>query len=784
MKPEILFTSLLIALALAAAPELRADAAGDAISRIDELVLKGLEKEKLSPNAPVSDEVFVRRIHLDLIGRIPTKAETVAFLESKDPDKRANLIDSLIGGDGYVSHTYNWYADILRMRTSISGNGQSIGAGLAYERWLKNKIRDNRPYDEIVRELVTASGSSWENPAIGYYLRDFGMSLDNLAVTTQIFLGTQIVCAQCHNHPFDSWTQMDYYHLSAFTYGMNGTNGAPVQTQAFEMLEKAQSATNAGGKKGGKGKAKGDAKGKGGANPETAALRKAASEILFPLRFNNVVATDRALRLPKDYQYDDARPLSVVKPGVLFGPEAVLSDSSHPIEAFGEWLTAPENPRFAKTMVNRLWKRSFGLGLVEPVDDFKEHTTAANPELMTYLEQLFISLDFDIQAMQRILFNTQAYQREATLEEAVPGAPYHFAGPILRRMSAEQIWDSLVSMTIEACDSPDPARDLYADKKLAEVQLIAESVYDQKPGEFLKNTRKVLQIQEELAVRIEAAEAKVAEAREKGDPSLIKAASAEARAIKNELDARIEETVYREGLAKKLAALSSPTLIEPASLTADDGGGPAPGEHLVDALAATLSEGNRTFDQGMTEIAEGSRKGMVAELITAMFAERDAALKASRNERRQGEQVKWNVKGREEKTSYRNFDGIIRERMQRASEINQPAPAGHFLREFGQSDRELVENSSDQATVTQALAMLNGPALSAVTNRYSVLMRDMRGEDFEGRLDTIYLTMLSRLPTPEERAIFKEAWAADPETGTVTGLVWTVLNTRQFLFVQ
>lgn len=571
---------------------------------------------------------------------------------------------------------------------------------------------------------------------------------------------------------------------------MNGTNGAPVQTQAFEMLARAKkegpAAKGAKAAKGPKekGKANGKAKGKGGDSAEIAALRKAASEILFPLRFNNIVASDRALRLPKDYLYDDARPLSVVEPGVLFGKEAVLSESAHPIEAFGDWLTSPENPRFTKTIVNRLWKRAFGLGMIEPVDDFKEHTTAANPELMTYLEELLVSLDYDLQAFQRILYNTAAYQREAALEEPVPGAPYHFAGPILRRMSAEQIWDSLVAMTIENPDARDPARDLFADKKLAEVQLIAEAVYDQKPGEFIQNTRKVLGIQRELAIRIEAAEAKVAEARAKGDPDLIKAAGAEARAIKNELDSRIEETVYRDGLLKKLASLKSEPVVERAALPAGEPVQPAPGEHLVDALALTLGSSGGGYEEAMDGMAGSGRKGLVAGLIHAMFADRDAALKAARLEQRESEQLAWGVKGREEKTSYRNFDTLIRDRMQRASEINQPAPAGHFLREFGQSDRELVENSSDQATVTQALAMLNGPALSSVTNRYSVLMRSMRGESFEDRLDTIYLTMLSRLPTPEEKAIFREAWAADPETGTVTGIVWTVLNTRQFLFVQ
>ena len=766
------------------------------IAKIDELVLEGLEKGGIQPNAEASDETFVRRVYLDLVGRVPTKAETLAFLESGDPAKRAALVDRLVGSDGYVSHQYNWFADLLRARTSISGTGQSVGAGLAYERWIKEAIRQNRPYDEVVYDLVTASGSSWENPAIGYYLRDFGMSLDNLAITTQVFLGTQIVCAQCHNHPFDNWSQMDYYHLAAFTYGMVGTNSHPVQQRAFEVLKQQRDNQK---KANSKGETKGKAKSKSGTKTssryveEDAALRKAASEILFPVRFNNVNSTSRSLRLPKDYKYDDAKPLSVVEPSTLFGKEAVLTESAHPVEAFGEWLTSPENPRFTKVVANRLWKRAFGVGLVEPVDDLKEHSTASNPALMSYLEDLMRDLDYDLQAFQRIVFKTRAYQREASLKEPVAGEAYLFAGPVLRRMSAEQIWDSLVAMAVPDPDQPDAGRALYADRRLAEVQLIAEAIYDQKPAQFLKNMRQVVAIQKELSLRIDAAEAKVAEARQKGDPDLIKQASLEARAIKNELDQRIEEVVYRDGLESKLAEVKGGSALERASkLSPDAVEGRVlsaseeriSGERLMDELAASLLADHASIEEGMVGAVDSEAKGIIQELVDAMFEEREAALRARRESRRAEELSQWKIKDKDDKAAYRTFDRSIRERMKRASELNQPAAPGHFLREFGQSDRELIENASHDASVTQALAMLNGPTLSSVTSKYSVLMRDMKGEKFEDRLDTIYLTMLSRLPTKEEKQVFREAWAADPESATVTGMVWTVLNTRQFLFIQ
>jgi len=183
-------------------PELAATAA-----KIDELVSKKLAAEKIKPNALTTDEVFVRRIYLDTVGRVPTKAETLAFLDSKEADKRAKLIDQLLSGDGYVQNFFNFWADVLRIKNGLLPGGQGREAGAAYIQWLKDSLRENKPYDVMVREMLTADGGTYEDGAVGFYLRDYQMPLDNMAVTTQIFLGTQMVCAQCHNHPFDKWSQ-------------------------------------------------------------------------------------------------------------------------------------------------------------------------------------------------------------------------------------------------------------------------------------------------------------------------------------------------------------------------------------------------------------------------------------------------------------------------------------------------------------------------------------------------------------------------------------------------
>jgi len=756
-----------------------AKAESNASDRIDQLVAKGLRENELKPNAMTSDETFVRRIYLDLTGRIPTRQEALTFIESTDPEKRATLIDQLIGSDGYVSSQYNYWADILRARTNLAGNGGSREAGLAYERWIKEAIRENKPYDAMVRELVSAHGTTWTNPAIGYYIRDYGMSLDNLAMTSQVFLGTQIVCAQCHDHPFDDTTQMDYYHLAAFTYGQVTTNGTPLQGEAMRS-------TMMGGKK-----AKKMAKNKD--EGKYTDIRKAFSEILFPLRFNTVATSDRDLRLPHDYQYDDAKPKAKVEPASLFGPEAPLSGSQTKAEAFGDWITSPENPRFTKVIANRLWKKAMGIGLIEPADDIRDTTKPSNPELMKYLEELIIELDYDLQAFQRAIYNSKTYRRQATLEEPVPGEPYHFAGPILRRMSAEQIWDSLVAMAVESPDEPSARRELEIDRQVAEVQLIAEAVYDQTPEQFMANALEVSAVQKQLSADIEAAREKSVKAREDGDPEMIREASKEVGQVKRRLEKLIEEKVYREGLAEKIAKLEKKDKSELVAANVDDD------DPFLAELASTILSGNRDFDSGMTAIAgEEEGSGIVDQLVDAMFAEREAELEREVGALRERQRDEWDLeisqkdattraekkKAGKNRELYRSYIRNVAGRMIRASELNSPTAPGHFLREFGQSDRELVENSSNDASITQALAMLNGPVISAVTNRYSVLSRDMKGETFRERLDTIYQTMLSRNPTPKEVAIFQQAWKADPESGTVQGIVWTILNTRQFLFIQ
>ncbi len=261
-------------------------------AKIDTILAKAWEKQGLKPNDVAPDEVFVRRIYLDIAGRIPTIEEARAFMASQAPDKRTKLIDQLLGDDGYVSNYFNYFADILRLQTDTKAKL----TGEAYAAWLKEALKKNQPYDSMVRELLTTDGNAWDSGAIGFYMRDQGMPLDHLAATVQIFLGTRIECAQCHNHPFDKWSQMDYFKMAAFTFGMDTRKGYTPFTKGDMSMDR-----------------------KAMRGPEAAQLRKDLSsvkesigEVSKVLRYTQIKEGEKLPKLPHDYKYKDGKPNEAV----------------------------------------------------------------------------------------------------------------------------------------------------------------------------------------------------------------------------------------------------------------------------------------------------------------------------------------------------------------------------------------------------------------------------------------------------------------------------------------
>ena len=436
------------------------------------------EKHDVKVPKKLDDALFARRLYLKAAGRIPTHEELTSYLANSSDGRKGELIDQLVESSAFESQMFNWWADLLRLQTRMRG-GNQIGAGQLYVQWVKEQIKNNVPFDKMAYNLITAEGYPWENGAVGYYLRDAGMPLDNMSNTTQIFLGTQMVCAQCHNHPFDRWTQMEYYQMASYTYGITSSQGGEIQSKIKKYFnDKTKGLSNKDKKK----KIQ---------SQEAQALRRSVQEMLRPLRYG-ATHTNRKLSLPHDYQYEDGKPKSVVTPSPIFDNAISETDGIPKVHAYGEWLTSVDNPRFTKVIVNRMWKKVFGRGLVEPVDDWRDDTVASIPELMDHLESLMVRVNFDLKEFQRILFRAKAFENETPAYIPNTETPYYFEAPILERMSAEQIWDSLVALSIPDSDERKQNSKIIDQRleRFNEYQLEVESLDGEKLAKLAKKGAK------------------------------------------------------------------------------------------------------------------------------------------------------------------------------------------------------------------------------------------------------------------------------------------------------
>lgn len=398
-------------------------------AKLDELV----EQTGGERNPPISDETFLRRIYLDAIGRIPTLAESRAFLDDSDPGKRAKLIQELLASEGFVSHMFNWKANQLRLHPrGIQGQ-----PGWTYDEWVKEAIRSGMTYDRFVHELITAEGYLWTNGATGFYLRDQGMPLDQMSNLMRLFLGTRIECAQCHDHPFEPINQQDYYQLAAYTYGVSVMYGGRSydinQVDQWPALKQRLEVEKPGDEFG-----------------------VSLSRTLAPLK-RRTVDTDGVLTFGDEFVANPELRGSVVTVRTLFGDEAPAEIEDRR-EALAKWLTSPGNPRFARNVANRLWKRVFGVGLIEPVDSLSPVDRPEHPEVLDFISETMAQLGFDERALLAVLYHSRLYQSEAVREEWSVGDPMELRGPWLRRLTAEQSWDSALTLLVPDLDERKSSR--------------------------------------------------------------------------------------------------------------------------------------------------------------------------------------------------------------------------------------------------------------------------------------------------------------------------------------
>jgi Protein of unknown function (DUF1549)/Protein of unknown function (DUF1553) len=683
------------------------------IETLDRLIEEGLTKAQIKPNAAVTDETFLRRIYLDIIGRVPTQTEAQEFITSSAADKRARLIDQLLNSEGYADHFFTLWADVLRVK-STPGEGQNEnGAGEPYAAWVKEQLKKNTNYRDFVKGLLTANGYLWDNGAVGYYMRDRGMPFDNMSNTVQVFLGTRLACAQCHNHPFDKWTQIDYYEMAAYTYGMETSLRPEDLIPGMERKsrkEKKTALANRG-----------------------QAFRDALDDLLEPLAYGAHYNEKKALMLPNEFKVSKEG-----KPGdELKRPQPVFNDifkekiktNKHQLENYADWVTDPDNPTFTLMIVNRLWKQAMGFGLIEPVDDImgKEldegkdpFQMATNPAVLRHLANQMKAVNYDMKKFLKIVYNSKSYQREAQGGEVDPDK-YLFQGPILRRLTAEQVWDSFVTFVIPNPDQR-TVKNGYSDR-MADMKVKAMALKEKLE---VGNGKAIL----DLAAAIAAVE-------EKFNPQLI--------ATRKDLnDARMKND--KAGVKAANLKLEE---IEAAKFDAA-----AVVQRETEANAQKSAGSGSIFGQKKKEPAMMEKKDAMAENTEKADETTDAW---------QGYDKKW----------------------VRASELPQPAPGGHFLREWGQADRDIIQNSHRDASVTQALAMLNSGLFDELSGPNTILGKTIAaGKTTEEKRDTLFLTVLARHPNEQEKAVVAKQVAADGAEAALKKVAWGLINTQEFLFVR
>ena len=404
-------------------------------NRIDQLIENRLRGLKVRPTPEVDDHTWVRRVYLVSVGRIPNKQELDEFIEDRDSNKKDKLIQRLLNSTGHVSHQLNWLSDVLRAKDRL--DGVNINVGGVYREYLRQQLQDNVPWDELVRGLIDSEGDLFgDNPAAGYYLRDRGMQQDNIAHTVQIFLGTRLECAMCHNHPFDRWTQKEFYEMTAFTSGIGGVTNNDRRVPLRDLNRMIQR----------------------DGTPIAGKLQNWRNIVRDSIQFGVDTNGTGKIKLTDEFMENDAKPGDTLHAKAMFTPHTYIDpDDKNPrsLTILAAWLTDKNNPRFTTVISNRLWKRVFGVGLIEPVDNFMDSTIPENTELMWFMERIMVSLNYDMREFQRVLMNTRLFSRESKPDDYESLETYDFSGPLLRRMTGEQLWDSLVTLVYNNIDTSD-----------------------------------------------------------------------------------------------------------------------------------------------------------------------------------------------------------------------------------------------------------------------------------------------------------------------------------------
>ncbi len=357
--------------------------------RVDDFLAKRWQQENITPSPTASDAEFLRRAWLDLCGVIPPLNHDDGisgirdFLTNKKPDKRERLIEALLKQPRHAAHFANLWKEVMLPADS---NVRRFGGDNGFASWLRGQFADNRPYDQMVSDLLLANGAATQvGPALFYTALE--LKPEELAASTsRIFLGTQIQCAQCHDHPFDHWKREDFWGYAAF----------------FAQLQRGRTGQN---------------------------LTQVSD------------VTTGSVKIPDSDE--------IIEPTFLGGKESLDAQGQTRRQRLAGWLVSSENPYFAKATVNRVWALLFGQGIVAPVDDFGQHNPPSHPELLDELAKDFAATGYDLNRLLRILMHTRAYQlsSQSTEDSQAVQRPELFAIMAIKSLTADQIFDCLAEAT-------------------------------------------------------------------------------------------------------------------------------------------------------------------------------------------------------------------------------------------------------------------------------------------------------------------------------------------------
>ncbi len=325
----------------------------DTSNMIDKYVFENLKALNVLPSAVSNDAEFLRRVTLDTIGRLPTPEEIAAFQANTASDKRAKTIDALLDKPEFADYRTMRLSDLLRVNPRKLGNGNALSerAAVLFYEWIWNSVRDNKPYDQFVRELITARGSTYQVGPANFF-RIERQANDRMENIGQAFLGVRMACARCHKHPFDRWTTDDYWNFAAFDAKVSNRQG---RLDGEEIV--------------------GYSHGSG-------------------LRNESVTGRNRGK----------------IAPPTFLGDKAPAADQPDMVVGLANWMTDPNNPFFARAFINRLWSYYFGRGIVHPVDDMRSTSPESVPGLLDALSKEFVEHKYDTKYMIRLILNSRTYQ--------------------------------------------------------------------------------------------------------------------------------------------------------------------------------------------------------------------------------------------------------------------------------------------------------------------------------------------------------------------------------------